>query len=97
MAAPDGLVEEFNEKPPKATDFSGGRISGGYFVCRREIFDYLDDRDDLVLEQEPMSRLVVDQQMCVFRHDGFWQPMDTGREYHVLNRIYAEGKAPWVR
>jgi glucose-1-phosphate cytidylyltransferase len=88
-----GLVTEFNEKP-QAT---AGRISGGFFVCRREVFDYLDAREDLVFEQEPMNRLVADGQMCLFEHDGFWQPMDTSREYQLLNNIYATGKAPWVR
>jgi glucose-1-phosphate cytidylyltransferase len=92
-AGANGLVEEFNEKP-QAT---AGRISGGFFVCRREIFDYLSDREDLVFEQEPISRLVADRQMCLFEHDGYWQPMDTSREYLALNAIYAEGNAPWVR
>jgi glucose-1-phosphate cytidylyltransferase len=92
-ATEDGVVTEFNEKP-QAT---AGRISGGFFVCRREIFDYLDEREDLVLEQEPMNRLVADRQMCVFEHDGFWQPMDTSREYQYLNSLYVTGKAPWVR
>jgi len=92
-ATPDGVVTEFNEKP-QAT---GGRISGGFFVCRREIFDYLGEREDLVLEREPMMRLVADRQMCVFEHDGFWQPMDTSREYQYLNALYAAGNAPWVR
>jgi glucose-1-phosphate cytidylyltransferase len=93
MATPEGQVTEFNEKP-QAT---AGRISGGYFVCRREIFDYLDDREDLVFEQEPMNRLVNDGQMCLFEHDGFWQPMDTSREYQALNSLYDAGQAPWVR
>lgn len=93
MANADGLVTRFNEKP-QAT---AGRISGGFFVCRREIFSYLDEREDLVFEQEPMNRLVADRQMCVYEHDGFWQPMDTSREYQLLNSIYAGGNAPWVR
>ncbi|HEY9855753.1 MAG TPA: glucose-1-phosphate cytidylyltransferase [Stenomitos sp.] len=88
----DGLVSSFNEKPQA----SGGRISGGFFVCRREIFDYLEDRDDLVFEQEPMRRLVQDRQMMVYEHDGFWQPMDTHRDYMLLNELYDKGTAPWV-
>lgn len=88
-----GFVFEFNEKPQAA----GGRISGGYFVCRRELFDYLEERDDLVFEVEPMNRLVADRQLCLYEHDGFWQPMDTSREYQLLNSIYAKGNAPWVR
>ena len=93
VADPHGVVAEFNEKP-QAT---AGRISGGFFVCRRELFDYLEDREDLVLEQEPMNRLVAERQMCLFEHDGFWQPMDTSREYQLLNAIFAAGNAPWVR
>lgn len=92
-AGDDGLVSEFNEKP-QAT---GGRISGGYFVCRREIFDYLDEREDLVFEVEPMNRLVADRQLSLYEHDGFWQPMDTSREYQLLNSMFAKGNAPWVR
>lgn len=93
VAGPDDLVSEFNEKP-QAT---AGRISGGFFVCRREIFDYLDDREDLMFEQEPMSRLVSDSQISLFKHDSFWQPMDTSREYQLLNSLYLNGNAPWIR
>lgn len=93
MSTPDGLVTEFNEKP-QAT---AGRISGGFFVCNRAIFDYLDDREDLVFEREPMMRLVAGGQMSVYEHDGFWQPMDTSREYQLLNALYDEGRAPWLQ
>lgn len=89
----DNVVTEFNEKP-QAT---AGRISGGFFVCNRRIFDYLNSAEHLVFEEEPMKRLVADRQMCVFEHNGFWQPMDTSREYQLLNTIYATGKAPWIR
>ena len=88
----DGLVTEFNEKP-QAT---GGRISGGFFVCRSEIFDYLSDQQSLIFEQEPLRQLVCDRQMMVFEHDGFWQPMDTHREYLLLNSLVESGKAPWI-
>jgi glucose-1-phosphate cytidylyltransferase len=88
----NGKASEFNEKP----QVTGGRISGGYFVCRREIFDYLVDREDLVFEQGPMRQLVNDQQMAVFEHDGFWQCMDTYRDWQYLNGLYEKGAAPWV-
>lgn len=88
-----GLVTGFNEKP-QAT---AGRISGGYFVCNKAIFNYLDDTDDLVFEQEPMARLVKDQQFAVYEHDGFWQPMDTHREYLLLNEMCSAGNAPWMK
>lgn len=89
----DGVIAEFNEKP-QAT---GGRISGGFFVATSKIFDYLSDDEDLVFEQQPMRSLVGDRQVMVFEHDGFWQPMDTSREYQLLNSLYNKGKAPWVR
>ena len=93
MNSPEGLVTEFNEKP-QAT---GGRISGGFFVCRKEIFDYLDNREDLVFELEPMRKLVKDAQMMMYPHDGFWQPMDTYRDYTYLNGLVAKDEAPWIR
>ncbi|MBA3656404.1 MAG: glucose-1-phosphate cytidylyltransferase [Gemmatimonadaceae bacterium] len=93
VADASGLVTEFNEKP-QAT---AGRISGGFFVCRRELFDYLDEREDLIFEREPMNTLVVKRQMSVFEHNGFWQPMDTSREYQLLNELYDDREAPWLR
>lgn len=87
-----GIVSEFNEKPQA----SGGCISGGFFVCSSRIFDYLPEGDDLVFEQGPMRALVRDQQLACFEHDGFWLPMDTFREYSLLNKLYAQKKAPWV-
>jgi glucose-1-phosphate cytidylyltransferase len=88
-----GAISEFNEKP-QAT---AGRISGGFFVASPKLFDYLDDREDLVFEQGPMRKLVTDRQLMMYEHDGFWQPMDTSREYQLLNSLYEEGNAPWVR
>jgi glucose-1-phosphate cytidylyltransferase len=89
----NGQIVEFNEKP-QAT---AGRISGGYFVANSKLFDYLDDNEDLVFEEEPLRQLVVDQQLMMYKHDGFWQPMDTSREYQLLNSLYESGEAPWVR
>jgi len=88
-----GRITEFNEKP-QAT---GGRISGGYFVCSRRLFDFIDDGEDVVFEITPMSRLVAEGQMMMFEHNGFWQPMDTNREYQLLNGLFENGKAPWVK
>jgi glucose-1-phosphate cytidylyltransferase len=88
-----GQVVEFNEKPQA----SAGRISGGFFVASPKLFDYLSDQEDLVFEQGPIRQLVTDRQLMMFEHDGFWQPMDTSREYQLLNALYENGKAPWVR
>ena len=93
MSDSDGKIIEFNEKP-QAT---AGRINGGFFVASPKLFDYLDDREDLVFEQEPILQLVKAQQLMMFEHDGFWQPMDTSREYQLLNSLYESGNAPWVR
>ena len=86
-------VTAFNEKP-QATD---GRISGGFFVASPRLFDYLNDDDGLVFEQEPMRKLVADKELMVYEHNTFWQPMDTSRDYKFLNELYDKGKAPWVK
>jgi glucose-1-phosphate cytidylyltransferase len=93
MSNGSGQVAEFNEKP-QAT---GGRISGGFFVCQREVFDYLGDGDGLVFEEGPMRKLVKDSQLMMYEHDGFWQPMDTYRDYMYLNGLVAKGEAPWIK
>lgn len=85
-------VIEFNEKS-QATE---GRISGGFFVCRKELFDYLDSRENLEFEKEPIKKLVSEGQMMMYEHNGFWQPMDTYRDYLFLNSLYEKGEAPWV-
>ncbi|MCH9743482.1 MAG: glucose-1-phosphate cytidylyltransferase [Gammaproteobacteria bacterium] len=86
-------VTGFNEKPQVA----GGRISGGFFVCNRNVFDYLNDDVSLIFEREPLEKMVRDQQMMVYEHDGFWQPMDTHREYLLLNDLQQSGQAPWIK
>jgi glucose-1-phosphate cytidylyltransferase len=93
MHSADGCVTEFNEKP-QAT---GGRISGGFFICRKEIFDYLDGAEDLVFELDPMRRLVAKGELMMYAHDGFWQPMDTYRDYVYLNGLVAKKEAPWIK
>jgi glucose-1-phosphate cytidylyltransferase len=84
-------VAGFNEKPQA----SAGRISGGFFVCNRNIFDYLNNDDDLIFEGEPMERLAREGELMAYRHDGFWHPMDTYRDYKLLNELWESNKAPW--
>ncbi len=87
-----GEVFEFNEKP-QVTD---GLINGGFFVFRQEFLErYLDSREDLVLEQDPLQRLARDGELVVYVHDGFWQPMDTYREMKLLNDLWSSDRAPW--
>jgi glucose-1-phosphate cytidylyltransferase len=85
-------VQTFNEKP----QVSGGYINGGFFVFQREVLDQvLDDRETLILEGEPMRKLARAGELMMYRHEGFWQPMDTPREHAILNELWSSGKAPW--
>jgi glucose-1-phosphate cytidylyltransferase len=82
-----GTVEHFREKPQV-----DGWVNAGFFVFERDVFDYITDAD--VLEQRPLERLAADKELMAFRHDGFWQPMDTYRESKLLNDLWQQG-APW--
>ena len=62
-----------------------------------KIFDYLDDDENLIFEQEPLRSIVKDDELMMFKHDGFWQPMDTSREYQLLNSLFNSGNAPWMK
>jgi len=85
-------VTEFNEKPQASEGF----INGGFFVCdTRKFFDYLGDSPSTVLEREPMQKLSDDHQLAAYKHTGFWQPMDTYREYQLLNDAWAKNAAAW--
>lgn len=88
-----GAVTSFCEKPEDV----GGQINGGYFVFNKEFLNYLDDSDDLILERAPLERLVADGQMQVFEHKGFWQCMDTQRDYNFLNNLWLKNQAPWKK
>lgn len=59
-----------------------------------QIFDYIDN-DATQFEKEPLERLAADGQLMAYKHDGFWQCMDTLHEKHLLNKLWDEGKAPW--
>jgi len=81
----------FDEKPETGIE----PISGGYFVFNKEIFDYLDDNESCVLEKAPLSNLSKDGQLRVYHHKGFWQCMDTYRDYLFLNDLWKSNMAPW--
>lgn len=87
----DNLVTEFSEKPQTAE----GWINGGFFVFEPKIFEYFTD-DSSVLEREALERLASEGQLVAFRHDGFWQPMDTLREKQQLESMWQDGNAPWA-
>jgi len=87
-----GKVTKFSEKPPTSV----GRINGGFMVMdTKRAWDYFNDDPGLVLEREPLERLAADGQLGVYEHDGYWQCMDTPREYSKLNEIWNSGRAPW--
>ncbi len=83
------MVEEFNEKP----QIGEGWINGGYFVFEPGIFSYLDG-DQTNLEADVLPRLAQDHQLSAYRHEGFWQPMDTLREKRLLEALWQKEK-PW--
>ena len=83
-----GEVTTFAEKP------AAGDINGGFFVLSPRVIDRIDG-DDTVWERGPLSALAADGQLGGWRHDGFWQPMDTPRETAMLNALWAGGAAPW--
>jgi glucose-1-phosphate cytidylyltransferase len=85
---PDGSITQFKEKPQVE-----GWINIGYFIFEPGVFDYLGPDD--VLEQEPLHRLAADGQIAAYKHEGFWQPMDTYREALMLNELWDSGEAPW--
>ncbi len=69
-------------------------INGGYFVLRREIFDYLNEGDELVVE--PFSRLIEQRLLSTYRYRGFWHAMDTFKDKITLDRMEAQGNCPWM-
>lgn len=81
----------FNEKPQTIA----GWISAGFFVCNRKVLDYLTAAEDLIFEKEPITNLVNEEQLMVYKHEGFWHPMDTSRDYQLLNQLWDQGQAPW--
>jgi glucose-1-phosphate cytidylyltransferase len=85
-------VTRFMEKPESRQDY----VNGGYFVFSRKIFDFIGGAEDEMLEHRPMQALAEAGELMVFRHDGFWQAMDTPREYEMLNAMMRAGEAPWL-
>lgn len=84
------LVKSFKEKPRG----DGAMINGGFFVLSPKVLSYVAD-DMSVWEQEALSRLADDEALMAFKHEGFWQPMDTLRDKQNLESLWAAGNAPW--
>ena len=83
-------IETFQEKP----EGDGAWINGGYFVLEPEVIDLIAD-DNTVWEQEPLEKLAQKGELSAYKHDGFWQPMDTLRDKNKLESLWQSGKAPW--
>lgn len=87
----DNRISSFREK----ADNDGTRINGGYMVCEPEVFDYLKN-DSTIFEREPLEQLASRGELNAYKHDGFWQCMDTKNEKEKLEKLIANGSAPWM-
>lgn len=88
--AEDYAIERFSEKRKE----DGGWINGGYMVLEPEVIDYIEG-DDTTFEREPLERLAAEGQLRAYKHDGFWQCMDTLRDKTLLDNLLEENRAPW--
>ena len=90
LAADGTTVESFVEKPRG----DGAWMNGGFFVLEPEVLGYVDG-DETLFEHEPLGKLAADGQLSAYRHEGFWQPMDTLRDKRALEDLWDSGQAPW--
>jgi glucose-1-phosphate cytidylyltransferase len=90
----DDRIANFMEKPENGDGGDEAWINGGYFVLEPAAIDYIEG-DATVWEREPMERLAREGQLAAYRHRGFWQPMDTLRDKHLLEDLWERGVAPW--
>ena len=86
-------IKKFTEKSKE----DGGWINAGFMVLNPEVFNYLDDSEDLIFERTPLETLAKKGELMAYKHEGFWQCMDTMRDKEQLERIWATGRAPWRR
>jgi glucose-1-phosphate cytidylyltransferase len=89
--ASDDRVERFTEKPPG----DNGLINGGFFVLHPSVLDRIEG-DDTSWEGGPVEGLAADGELVAYRHDGFWQAMDTLRDKNQLEALWDAGRAPWA-
>lgn len=87
-----GVVRSFNEKPQA----SAGVINGGFFFFEHSFLDYLTTDPSCILERAALERCVEDRQLHVYEHTGFWQCMDTYRDWERLDQYWKEGNPPWL-
>ena len=87
-------IDSFTEKPPADGGGEEAWINGGFFVVETTALDHIDG-DETVWERGPLEKLAARRELKAYRHRGFWQPMDTLRDRHVLEDLWATGAAPW--
>jgi len=90
LLAANDSVDHFEEKPQG----DGSWINGGFFILHPSVIDLIEN-DSTTWEQEPLKGLAASNELHAFKHDGFWQPMDTLREKNMLNDLWEAGAAPW--
>jgi len=90
MTKDQNKIKNFREKPKG----DGAWINGGYFVLEPGVIDYIDG-DTTVWEEDPLRNLAREGELSVYKHDGFWQNMDTLRDKNVLEKLWNSGEAPW--
>jgi glucose-1-phosphate cytidylyltransferase len=90
LALEDDTVRRFEEKP----QIGEGWINGGFFVLQPEVLDYISG-DDVLWERGPLEALAHKDQLKAYRHEGFWQSMDTVRDRTLLESLWASNAAPW--
>ena len=88
----DNKVEAFAEKPQAGK----GWINGGFFVFNKEIFNYIKD-DSIMLEREPLEKLSKTGELMAYKHQDFWQCMDTIREKEILEKLWSSNNAKWLK
>jgi len=86
----DGRISQFQEKP----DGDGAWINGGFFVLEPSVIDYISS-DSMPWERDPLENLAKDKELTVYKHCGFWRPMDTLRDRNQLEEMWDSGQAPW--
>lgn len=91
MDVEEGVVTKFEEKP-----IMDRWINAGFFVLNKGVFDYISDDEKCVWEDEPIKQLVLDRELAVYQHDGFWQPIDTVKDLELINEMWKNNKRPWV-
>lgn len=93
LVVEDKQVVKFTEK--SMPEGRQGNINGGFMVFKRNFFDYLSKDRGCILEREPLEKLAQDRELMVHHHDGYWQCMDTYRDYLLLQETWNSGDAPW--